>query len=452
MNDCLKVLIAVIATAWLSVSCTNSPSAETVVIPVALKDVPSDRLSYRYEADVQPPKAVHLSSGAKYERDDAVQSDFDLNRPLEILDRTIAAPEKDRILAVYRKGDDLISDFRLDMYSKDGKLVRKVTHDEMAVQFPDTIVWSPDGNNVAFVAKVRGALPPLPDSGASQTSRKPEVIDRDGEEKTTAEPGDSETAESEAKSDPGNVEAAKDVLTFRTEQIYTANADGGDVKPLTKVEGLMYFYFVWAPDSSALAALAAIHTEWQYFESRSKEAGQVFIPRGRPRLIEKNGRERRLDDLPTAVHPVWSPDSAKLAIAYDKQVRIYDGVRNRPTQAAIPLNNDLLISSRAYEQKLRAEEAVQANANTNGENANAAGNANSNTSELPQPQSALPDANLLVSFNPIVNLVWVEDSMLYFETGFVRNYIDDTESVRSYMRWHRLVLSAQPITLTVPQS
>lgn len=214
----------------------------------------------------------------------------------------------------------------------------------------------------------------------------------------------------------------------------------------------MYFYFVWAPDSGALAALATIHTEWQYFETRSKEAGQVFVPRGRPRLIEKNGRERLLDDFPTAVHPVWSPDSAKVAVAFDKQIRIYDGVRNQPTQAAIQLKNDLLISSRKYEEKLKLEGGDK----TEGNNAvleqkkEAAEKSNSNTTTT-QAESALPDANLLVSFNPIVNLVWPEDKMLYLETGFVRNYLDETESVRSYMRWHRLVLSAQAVTLSTTQ-
>ena len=134
-------------------------------------------------------------------------------------------------------------------------------------------------------------------------------------------PAPDESASADEIETAAGVEASKDVITFRTEQIYICNTDGGDVKPLTKVEGLMYFYFVWAPDGGALAALAAIHTEWQFFETRAKENGQVFIPRGRPRLIEKSGRERRLDDLPTPVHPVWSPDSAKVAVAFDKQIR-----------------------------------------------------------------------------------------------------------------------------------
>jgi hypothetical protein len=35
------------------------------------------------------------------------------------------------------------------MYSPDGKLIRKITYDGMAVHFADTIVWSPDSSAVA---------------------------------------------------------------------------------------------------------------------------------------------------------------------------------------------------------------------------------------------------------------------------------------------------------------
>lgn len=449
MNSRILVLLFLALAFLFETGCTGNPLVTREVIPVALRDVAAERLGYRYEADVPAPDPKFMTKLATFERNEVVQQDFDTNRPMEMLDRTLPSPDKSRILVVYRNGKDLVSDFRLDMYSKEGKLLRKITHKEMAIQFPDTIVWSPDGNNVAFVAKVRGAATTdLTPNGTAEASATPEVVERDGEGKKDAadEVADPESA------DPEGTAASKDVLTFRTEQIYICNLDGGDVKPLTKVEGLMYFYFVWAPDSGALAALAAIHTEWQYFETRSKEAGQVFIPRGRPRIIEKNGRERKLDDAVTAVHPVWSPDSAKVAVAFDKQIRIYDGIRSQPTQAAIPLKNELLISSREYEKKLKEKDAgLNANENTN----SAAESKNENTKAAPeaaQPESALPDANLLVSFNPIVNLVWVEDKLLYFETGFVRNFIDDTESVRSYMRWHRLILSAQPITINVSQS
>ena len=82
-----------------------------------------------------------------------------------------------------------------------------------------------------------------------------------------------------------------------------------------------------------------------------------------PFVIEKNGRERRLDDGLTAVQPVWSPDSAKVACAFEHQVRVYDSRGDTPTQAAIPMRNNLLISSQAYDReqqaKLDADPAVR---------------------------------------------------------------------------------------------
>jgi hypothetical protein len=453
MRICKILAISLVGAISLFAGCGKGGALGTPeIVPVALRDVAAERLGYRYEGDVPPPTPDQSKPASKFDRSEAVQMDFDTNRPTEILERTIASPGGERVLAVFRKGDDIVSDFRLDMYTKDGTLIRKITHDEMAVQFPDTLVWSPDGSNVAFVAKVRGSAALSSTTEPVTPGSTPEIVDLDGEKKADVSETEGTDGEKQEAKPPG-VEASKDVITFRTEQIYICGADGSDVKPLTNVEGLMYFYFVWAPDSSALAALAAVHTEWKFFEKRAEEGGQFYIPRGRPRLIEKNGRERKLDDLATPVHPVWSPDSAKIAVAFDKQVRIYDGIRQQPTQAAIPLKNDLLISSRAYEKTIKTGENVDGNNNT-ADSANSETESENKNAEVPvagQPESALPDANLLVSFNPIVNLVWPDDKTIYFETGFIRNYLDETKSVRSFMRWHRLLLSAQAIPLTAPQ-
>jgi hypothetical protein len=37
--------------------------------------------------------------------------------------------------------------------------------------------------------------------------------------------------------------------------------------------------------------------------------------------------------------------------------------------------------------------------------------------------------------------------MLYFQTGFVREYKNAAENRHSYLRWHRLILSPQPTAL-----
>jgi hypothetical protein len=135
------------------------------------------------------------------------------------------------------------------------------------------------------------------------------------------------------------------------------------------------------------------------------------------------------------VRPVWSPDSTKAAAAFDTQIRIYDALRNVPTQAAIPLKNQLLISSQAYDRQLQQSETdVNANAGANTQSVQTPG----------QAASTLPDPATLVSFSPIVELVWASEELLYFRTGYVKEYKDASNNRRSYMRWHRLVLTPQP--------
>ena len=130
---------------------------------------------------------------------------------------------------------------------------------------------------------------------------------------------------------PSVAPAFAPVPLFTTEQIYIANRDGYDLKPLTGREGLIYFYFSWAPDNHALVALACKENEWGVREREFKQ------PVGRPRLLDLEGRERLLDDRSTEALPVWSPDAAKVATAFDTEVGIYDAATSRPTQARVPL-------------------------------------------------------------------------------------------------------------------
>jgi len=153
-------------------------------------------------------------------------------------------------------------------------------------------------------------------------------------------------------------------------------------------------------------------------------------------VIEKNGRERRLDDAPTSVRPVWSPDSAKISEAFGTQVRVYDANGIAPTQAAIPLRNQLLISSQVYDRdQQRKLQAVNGS-----EEANATTSPSSNTE---QAATTLPDEKSLVSFNPIVELEWTSDDILYFRTAYVKRMKNDADSVTSFARWHRLIFSYQ---------
>ena len=400
----------------------------------SLGQVPAVRLNYRYEPDVPPP--TEPAKAQTEERNAAVQNDFDQDRPDEVLDKTIASPDGKRNVAVYHRVNDLPSEFRLDMYGADGKPLQKMTSDLMAAHFPDTIRWSPDSANVAFVAMIRGVQtepapegeqPPLPPS-LSNTNAQSNV---DPEANAANDVNANVNADAPV-SEPTPV-APTGILTFRTEQIYLANAKGEGVRPVTQNEGLIYFYYAWAPDSSGLAALASTQREWQYLQFRAESNGEIFVPVGRPRVVEKNGRERRLDDALTAVHPVWSPDSAKVAAAYDTQVRIYDAGGTTMTQAAIPLKNQLLISSQAYDRE--QQEKLQA--------ANTGIDTNQTSINTNQPASTLPDEKSLVSYNPIVSLAWTADELLYLQTAFIKRMKKEADSVMSFPRWHRLVLSPQ---------
>lgn len=396
---------------------------------VAIRDTPAVRLNFRYEADVPAPtiEAAHL---AGEERNVAIQADFDTNRLTELLDRTIVSPDKKRIVAVYHRVTDLSSEYRLDMYSADGKLLKKLTSDSMAVHFPDTIVWSPDSTLVAFVAMLRTAQQDL--SGLlSLTGQATPTPDQNVVDAVPVDPAAPVAAPTPAP--------PTGILAFRTEQIYLAGADGGGVKAITENEGLIYFYYAWSPDSSMLVSLAATAREWRYLEVMAGNKGEQMIPQGRLRIIEKNGRERRLDDNLTAVRPVWSPDSSKVAAAFETQIRIYDAVGTNPTQAAIPLRNQLLISSQAYDRnQQRVAQATNANVD-----ANLPASPPEATTE---PLSTLPDEKLLVSYNPIVEIAWTAEDLLYLQTAYLRRMKNEADSVRSFSRWHRLALTTQPAT------
>lgn len=397
-----------------------------------MRETPAVRLNYKYEADVPAPSS-EVNKTETQERNAAVQSDFDASRPHELLDRTIESPDKKHVLAVYHRVIDTPSEFRLDMYSPDGKPLKKLTSEMMAVHFPETIQWSPDSNTLAFVAMLRVA------------STLPELS-------TTAPAGDE--TETEATPAAPALPAPTGILVFRTEQLYMCAADGSGVKPLTQNEGLIYFYYIWSPDSAMLAALATTAREWKYFETLANGKGELLVPQGRPRIIEKNGRERRLDDNQTSILPVWSPDSSKVAAGFsveavtdpqrpdkkrrDMQIRIYDAAGTNPTQAAIPLRNQLLISSAAYDHNLHRMES----SNSLPDNTAAA------TPEQPAELSTLPDESELVSYNPIVEVAWTSDDLLYFRTAYVRRMLRESDNVTSFARWHRLVLSAQPPAAT----
>ena len=169
-----------------------------------------------------------------------------------------------------------------------------------------------------------------------------------------------------------------------------------------------------------MAALACKEDEWNARERQFK------LPAGRPRLIAPDGSERLLDDALTDALPVWSPDASKIATAFDTDVAIYDAGGKTPTQARMPLGNELIAASVAYEQRTTTKKAST--------------NANS-----PAPASTPVPGAVPPSFNPIVRLDWRAPETLYVQTAFVR--VMSSETINTFQRWHQLTISAQAAIL-----
>ncbi len=431
--------VGLLSSFLLATGCQNNIfQPQNASTPTALRDVSAVRLNFKYEADVPGP-TLDPGKAAADERNAGIQSDFDANRPQESLDRTLTSPDKKRVVAIYHRVTDLQAEYRLDMYTPDGKLLKKLTSDAMAVHFPDTIVWSPDSGTLAFVAMIRAGQVDV--SGTSLANPTPPANTQASAPGNSNSAGDAPDIATPAPALAPTPLAPTGILTFRTEQIYICGADGGGVKPVTENEGLIYFYYTWSPDSTMLAALATTSREWKYMDITAGTKGETMIPQGRPRVIEKNGRERRLDDNMTAVRPVWSPDSAKIAAAFGNQIRLYDANGTNPSQAAIPLRNQLLISSQIYDrdqQRQMQASNVDPNSNTGA----------ASPTPADQPLSTLPDEKLLVSFNPIVELAWTADDLLYLKTAYIKRMKNEGDSVMSFARWHRLVLTGQATSPT----
>ncbi|MEP6743194.1 MAG: hypothetical protein ABJB61_11895 [bacterium] len=366
------------------------------VRPLVLRDVPATRLAYRFEADINVPDDVkNEDTGDKIE---AIQIDFNTRRENDALLRTVRSPDGQRALVLYGTEDQPSPAFSIDVYSSDGHFLRNLTPPDLSCVFPETVAWSPDGNFITFIAH-RGVKP----------TPTPTPLGATLPETTEASPL------------PSVAPAFAAVAMFSTEQIYICNRDGYDLKPLTKREGLIYFYSSWAPDNHALVALACRESEW---DAREKE---YKLPAGRPRLVNVDGSERLLDDNLSDGLPAWSPDSSKVAAAFDADVMIYDAATNKPTQSRIRLRDALIAASKIYEEK-NAAATKKSDTNTN------------KAEPAATSQSAIP-----ASFNPIVRLEWPSPEKLYLQTAYVRLLPND--SISTFQRWHLLVLSPQAAVL-----
>jgi hypothetical protein len=386
--------LIILATLIFAAGCKSVIERQDVR-PRILRDVPARNLAYRLSPDVSPPNSEFEDSMDKFA---AVANDFAAKRKDEALLRTVVSPDGRRVLALYGTLDEPGSAFRIDLYNSDGQFLRNLIPPDISCVFPETVTWSPDGNFINFIAHKRVMPSPSPTPTPS-TESIPEPL---------ASPVVS----------PSVAPLFAPVASFNTEQIYICNRDGYDLKPLTSREGLIYFYFVWAPDGHAMAALACTEDEWNARER------QYRLPSGRPRLIAPDGSERLLDDGLTEALPVWSPDASKVATAFDSDVAIYDAGGQTPTQGRVPLGEQLIAASVAYEQKTATKKVAT----------------NANATPAATPSSGVPP-----SHNPIVRLDWRAPETLYFQTAYVR--LMPSETINTFQRWHLLNLSAQAAIL-----
>lgn len=389
------LIITLLATLFSSCNSCTSIVTRQDVRPLLLRDVPAQRLAYKFEGDVAVP--AEFKNEDADDKIEAIQADFNTRRQNDALVRTVRSADGQRALVLYGVADEPSQEFHIDLYSADGRFLRNLTPPDLACVFPETVAWSPDGNFITFIAH-RGVKPtPTPTPPGALVPEEPLTT--------------------EATPLPSVAPAFPAVALFNTEQIYICNRDGYDLRPLTSRDGLIYFYAVWAPDNHALVAMACKESEW---DAREK---QFRLPTGRPRLLTLDGKERLLDDELTEALPVWSPDSSKIATGYDSDLMIYDAATAKPTQARIRLRDPLIAASRIYEER-------------------SLGGKKSGTDNGAKPaQSASEPA----SFNPAIRLEWVSPEKLFFETAYVR--LTQTDPITTFQRWHLVTLSAQAAVL-----
>jgi len=120
------------------------------VRPRQLRDVPAQRLAFNFQADVELPPGLTTEDTKTLE---AIQQDFDNRRKDDALLRTVVSPDRQRALALYGTADEPSQTFRIDLYSAEGIFLRNLTPPDLAVVFQESVVWSPDSGQIAFVGR-----------------------------------------------------------------------------------------------------------------------------------------------------------------------------------------------------------------------------------------------------------------------------------------------------------
>jgi hypothetical protein len=391
------------------------------VRPKSLRDVPSERLSFRFEADAKEESLPErLRRDEQEEPLPGVKTAFETQRTTDALIRTVPDTVNQRALALYGTSEtsENNTDFRIDLYSAEGQFLRNILPHDLTGVFPAEVSWSPDSQHFAFSGVRNPSITPTPTPDAAPPPPP-------GTQPPPLAPSMPDAAPTAVGP------SIPSVQTFRTEQVYVANRDGFELRPLTSREGLIYFKLAWSPDGRQISALACKEDEY------NARMGEGLLPAGRPRVITLEGQERLLDDRLTEVAPVWSPDGSKVATAFGYDVAIYDATAEHPTGGGISLQEPLRAASVEYDARVFKKASPQSNTQPPQPNA--------------QQQNAGPSAGaaVLISLNPFVRLEWEEPETIYAQTAFVRFYRNDPLPTFKYTRWHVLRLSPQAAVLAL---
>jgi hypothetical protein len=395
------------------------------VRPKSLRDVPAERLSFRFEADAKEDALPERLRREEAEEPlPGVKAAFESQRTADALIRAVPDHLGQRALALYGTNEtsESNSDFRIDLYSAEGAFVRNILPRDLTGVFPAEVSWSPDSQNFAFSGIRNPSITPTP---TPDTTLPPGV-------------GDAPAAPDEAPTPAGP--SIPSVRTFRTEQVYVANRDGFELRPLTTREGLIYFKLAWSPDGRQVAALACKEDEY------NARMGAGLLPAGRPRLITLEGQERLLDDRLTEVAPAWSPDGSKVATAFGYDVAIYDATASNPTGGGISLQEPLRAASAEYDARVLKKAGPRSNTQQQSNTQQS----KTQQSNAQQQNTAPPSGSeVLISLNPFVRLEWEEPETIYAQTAYVRFYSNDPLPTFKYTRWHVLRLSPQAAVLSL---
>src|SRR2546423_13425621 len=88
-------VFALLVLVCVGVGGCRRPWGKQSVRPRSLRDVPAERLAYRFEADTNAPPATGQDPNAKLQ---SIQNDFDTRRKDDALLRTVLSPDRQRAL------------------------------------------------------------------------------------------------------------------------------------------------------------------------------------------------------------------------------------------------------------------------------------------------------------------------------------------------------------------